>query len=453
MHCCSSGKCQIIHWRQGHKEECCPPPSGAHLNDTGSDSDQSDVENTSLEAEEDSHAKAIQESHKRPTTSESSCSSAVLDVRDDVKIMPHVDVTGDDSSNITLSNADCFTSTTPAEQLASGVHENPLSSSSSILRGPLSDDISHDTPRSKTDVVPHKSKSQTSECPVPAVAAVNTFSCSNKLKQKTPSKSNKTFDYESSSSSFSSSTSSDECSVVAPSSPECPNATLGSGGAQSAGHGDFTQSSFRDGGDTAQSDSGFRFSFNLSHQSVPSVLSTCSSPKTLVSDSAHHSSPGGVPRGSPSGNLVTENPPTLGSERPPLIMKERNGDKRLLKSSGSMPLSYGASAERVSSGARCSTSTVTSKVDSVRTVPVSCEATNSTPNGSNSLKTSMRKVVQQFKPSKLSKHHPLGFGSEIADKYKVLIYPLLCFVSFQGSRKIICSNCLFTRTLVMCIYF
>lgn len=22
---CSSGKCQIVHWRQGHKDECCPP--------------------------------------------------------------------------------------------------------------------------------------------------------------------------------------------------------------------------------------------------------------------------------------------------------------------------------------------------------------------------------------------------------------------------------------------
>lgn len=21
---CSSSKCQIIHWRQGHKDECCP---------------------------------------------------------------------------------------------------------------------------------------------------------------------------------------------------------------------------------------------------------------------------------------------------------------------------------------------------------------------------------------------------------------------------------------------
>ena len=25
MFSCSSGKCQIIHWRHGHKDECCPP--------------------------------------------------------------------------------------------------------------------------------------------------------------------------------------------------------------------------------------------------------------------------------------------------------------------------------------------------------------------------------------------------------------------------------------------
>ncbi|KAJ6730281.1 UBIQUITIN CARBOXYL-TERMINAL HYDROLASE [Salix viminalis] len=35
-----SGKCQIIHWRQGHKEECCPPPTAHHINDDGGNSGQ-----------------------------------------------------------------------------------------------------------------------------------------------------------------------------------------------------------------------------------------------------------------------------------------------------------------------------------------------------------------------------------------------------------------------------
>lgn len=31
---CSSGKCQISHWRQGHKDECFPPTTTAReLND------------------------------------------------------------------------------------------------------------------------------------------------------------------------------------------------------------------------------------------------------------------------------------------------------------------------------------------------------------------------------------------------------------------------------------
>ncbi|KAF2299780.1 hypothetical protein GH714_003322 [Hevea brasiliensis] len=35
-----SGKCQIIHWRQGHKEECCPPSATSHINDDGGNSSQ-----------------------------------------------------------------------------------------------------------------------------------------------------------------------------------------------------------------------------------------------------------------------------------------------------------------------------------------------------------------------------------------------------------------------------
>ena len=30
---CSSGKCQISHWRQGHKDECCPPTTTMELKD------------------------------------------------------------------------------------------------------------------------------------------------------------------------------------------------------------------------------------------------------------------------------------------------------------------------------------------------------------------------------------------------------------------------------------
>ena len=30
---CSSGKCQISHWRQGHKDECCPPTTTMEIND------------------------------------------------------------------------------------------------------------------------------------------------------------------------------------------------------------------------------------------------------------------------------------------------------------------------------------------------------------------------------------------------------------------------------------
>ncbi|XP_042504700.1 ubiquitin carboxyl-terminal hydrolase 16-like [Macadamia integrifolia] len=40
---CSSGKCQIIHWRQGHKYECHPPITSSHVYDAGNDSGQKAV--------------------------------------------------------------------------------------------------------------------------------------------------------------------------------------------------------------------------------------------------------------------------------------------------------------------------------------------------------------------------------------------------------------------------
>ncbi|XVE83071.1 hypothetical protein DITRI_Ditri16bG0057400 [Diplodiscus trichospermus] len=43
VHYCS-GKCQIIHWRQGHKDECRPPTNVAVIKQSGNDSNDSGVE-------------------------------------------------------------------------------------------------------------------------------------------------------------------------------------------------------------------------------------------------------------------------------------------------------------------------------------------------------------------------------------------------------------------------
>ncbi|KAF5456011.1 hypothetical protein F2P56_025529, partial [Juglans regia] len=51
---CSSGKCQIIHWRQGHKEECHPPNITQQINEVGSkltDQDGHEINCDSFETE------------------------------------------------------------------------------------------------------------------------------------------------------------------------------------------------------------------------------------------------------------------------------------------------------------------------------------------------------------------------------------------------------------------
>ncbi|KAB5568758.1 hypothetical protein DKX38_002551 [Salix brachista] len=86
-----SGKCQIIHWRQGHKEECCPPPTTHHINDDGGNSGQ-------RAAKQDQHDIYDGRYEKRPietfsvesAVSDSSCSPGVSLLKDDDIIVDSV---------------------------------------------------------------------------------------------------------------------------------------------------------------------------------------------------------------------------------------------------------------------------------------------------------------------------------------------------------------------------
>uniref|UniRef100_A0A6N2MGW4 USP domain-containing protein n=1 Tax=Salix viminalis TaxID=40686 RepID=A0A6N2MGW4_SALVM len=92
----SSGKCQIIHWRQGHKEECCPPPTAHHINDDGGNSGQ-------RAAKQGQHDIYDGRYEKRPietfsAVSDSSCSPGVSLLKDDDIIVDSVlDTEGADS--------------------------------------------------------------------------------------------------------------------------------------------------------------------------------------------------------------------------------------------------------------------------------------------------------------------------------------------------------------------
>ena len=60
------------------------------------------------------------------------------------------------------------------------------------------------------------------------------------------------------------------------------------------------------------------------------------------------------------------------------------------------------------------------------------QVTNSSPNSRSGLKSSVQKVVHQFRGSKLSKHYPLGDECEVNKRYsdKVLLQ-LVFFASIE----------------------
>jgi ubiquitin carboxyl-terminal hydrolase 36/42 len=72
------------------------------------------------------------------------------------------------------------------------------------------------------------------------------------------------------------------------------------------------------------------------------------------------------------------------------------------------------------------------KVDGVQATAALSFQDTSCPNARNGLRTSVRKVVDQFRGSKLSKHYPLGDGCEVAGRYidKVFLQ-LVLFASIK----------------------
>ncbi|KAF5200887.1 Ubiquitin carboxyl-terminal hydrolase [Thalictrum thalictroides] len=81
---------------------------------------------------------------------------------------------------------------------------------------------------------------------------------------------------------------------------------------------------------------------------------------------------------------------------------------------------------------------------------------------SNGLKTSVSKVVQQFKVYKLSKHYATGFGRETAEKYDYeMLFPYELFVKLYHSNKvellpcglINCGNSCYANAVLQCLSF
>ncbi|XP_077212938.1 ubiquitin-specific protease 16 [Tasmannia lanceolata] len=469
-----SGKCQIIHWRQGHKEECRPASTTVQFNGAGSDSDfnsgsqaeESDLKDNSLEHKGGSHAKPIEEYPESPKSSKSNGSSNILSGKDDLKVKPLMDTIETVISSISPSTTGP-TYTKCAEPLVNiSVSEHSASSKNAKSEPSVSTGAACDILEAKSNAYGTKpAKSSTSEFTSP-ISPVNRISFSSKLNQKEPGCGTERAECGSSSSSCSSLNSSDEFKVTEPSTaPDGRmDATRDSSGAQGSGHIDSNQSSLRQGENSTHSDS------VISSQAVPPVISRRSNSKTIISDNARRSSSrnGNPAQGAGSSKnliadmpskLVTDMPaklvadvptlknlPTLGSERSSSLFNKRSCDEQQSKARGERSFS----------------SITSSKVDSIYTVPTcSSETVSSVSNGSNGLKTSMRKVVQQFRVSKISKHHESESGNEIAGKYNYkMLFPYDLFIKLYHDKVELrpcgltnCGNSCYANAVLQCLAF
>ncbi|KAJ1416392.1 Ubiquitin specific protease domain [Sesbania bispinosa] len=89
----------------------------------------------------------------------------------------------------------------------------------------------------------------------------------------------------------------------------------------------------------------------------------------------------------------------------------------------------------------------------------SSQIASCSPNSKNGLKTSVAKVVDQFRESNLSKHVPLAVGSDIAGKYsdKVILeltYPFMFFCALRNHYLTLSINsCCYANAVLQCLAF
>ncbi|XP_052189322.1 ubiquitin carboxyl-terminal hydrolase 16 [Diospyros lotus] len=106
-----SGKCQIIHWRQGHKEECHPFTATHFSNDEGDDSIKVFKQKDSFEIEGRHCAEPIQNFSKDSAGVESDCSSEVLHGNHNIELKRVADEKGMPSSSCEIKRSDGHQST------------------------------------------------------------------------------------------------------------------------------------------------------------------------------------------------------------------------------------------------------------------------------------------------------------------------------------------------------
>ena len=336
MPLCSSGKCQIVHWRQGHKDECCPSTDFAATKQSGIHSNDSEVEST---------------------FKTSSDTSSVVEDDDDGNLMPHADPKATHNAFAPSSSsllAGVSPSGASSESLVDG------SPSRTLLSGPndklgreLSDYIATAIPRNRA------AAKKREEAVSPSSKSALTYSVNNlsKLNKKKSTHNEEEVEFRM----------------------------------------QFAK------------DNNLMFDDVHPTKAVYKKSTRAVSSEMLVTDTSKKS------------NLTS-----LSSSKPRTVTKDREDDlqhyeRKHVKTSSCTSYDHSSSTGGGHS-VPSSNSGLPVKSSTVPTLPQSA---------SNGLKTSMRKVVQQFKASKQSTSYLFGFGNEVNGKhnYKVVSL-LLCFFFF-----------------------
>ncbi|XVF17344.1 hypothetical protein REPUB_Repub10bG0112700 [Reevesia pubescens] len=356
-----SGKCQIIHWRQGHKDECRPPIDFAATRESGIHSNDSEVEST-FKASSDT-------------------SSVLEGDDDDGNLKPHADSKATHnafvpSSSLLLAGAsnEPFVDVYPSRTLLSGPNDK--------LGRQLSDDIATAIPRSSAAAKKiEEAISPSSESNL--TYAVNNLSKLNKKKST---------------------------------------------------HND----------DEVESGMQFAKVNNLMSDDVHPIKAVYKKSaravlsKILVTDASKKS------------NLTS-----LSSSRPKTVNNDREDALQLCERKHFTTSSCSASDDHSSSAAGGHSVPSSNSVFPAKSNSLSQTA-------SNGLKTSMQKVVQQFKASKQSKSYLFGFGNEVNGKHNYkLIFPYELFMELYSCAAVElcpfglnnCGNSCYANAVLQCLAF
>ncbi|XP_030528463.1 ubiquitin carboxyl-terminal hydrolase 16-like isoform X1 [Rhodamnia argentea] len=483
-----SGKCQIIHWRQGHKEECRPVEAGSDFDGKDNRSRQETYYGETFESKAKQCAKPNVSFSDECVRAQSSCSELLRAKDDKISVELH-DVNYSSESSDASSGFSSSATNSDSSDDTSGC-ESINSDGSGRLEEPLSSDIAHKI--SSTGGIEIKGQAEPlSPKFASLVDSLGSFRSSSKL-------------YKSKSGCFddqvlctSSSHSNSGCSGLHEDSMAEPSRHP-SGFWNTLNHprnvvrDESSPSSISKIGACGKPDSGstLRFSFNLSNDTLRPINRQDfeMSAKKPESRSALSEKPNADGLSAPKSSTKSEWPSHVADEGcSDSHVSKFSADESLSSVKADVPSSKTVPSSKVDAHkSKCSDagcilpsdldvhgfsgsdlhSTSRAKFDKdcegQTHAPLSSHVAARLPTTKNGLKTSVWRVLDQFKGSVMSKHHRLGVGSDIPGRCNDKgIFPYELFVTlytwkgveFHPRGLINCGNSCYANAVLQCLAF